>query len=158
LFFQLEVAKHICSLTFDKEKAEQELFLFKVGMLYKKLPKSLDLLEVSLPTSITTNSNPIICEQLSNEYQKIIQRAKDDLMIVLTKAAEAKKNDCQMKFEKEIAKIWKNQHQLPIHERLTTEMSALIEKRQKNIIECLKSIYELKGNFFLKAPTAKIIN
>ena len=157
-FFQLQVAKHICSLTFNKEKAEQELILFKIGLIYKKLPKSLDILEASLPTSITTISDSIICERLSNEYIRIIQRAKYDLMNVLTSAVEAKRNDCQKVFDTQTAEIWKNQRQLPVEERLTTAAITLTEQRQKNIIECVKCIYELKSNFFLQLPTTTFTN
>ncbi len=151
-FFQSQIAKQICSLTYDREKAEQELILFKFGIIRKKLPKSLDLLEISLPTSITTISDPVICERLSNQYQRIIERAKFDLMNVLTTAAEAKKNDSQKKFDEEIAEIWKSQHQYPIDERLTPTMLTIIEQRRKNIIECVKWIYHLKGDFACKAP------
>jgi hypothetical protein len=73
-------------------------------------------------------------------------------MNVLATAAEVKRNDSQKTFDKETAEIWTNQRQLPIHERLTPTMLTIIEQRQKNIIECVKCIYELKGNFFLKAP------
>jgi hypothetical protein len=77
-------------------------------------------------------------------------------MMVLTTASEAKRNDCQKKFDKELAEIWKNQRQLSNNERLTTAMTTFTEQRQKNIIECVKCIYELKGNFFLRAPTTTV--
>lgn len=135
---QLAIAKHICSLTFDKEKTQQELVLFKFSMLYHKLPKSLDILEVSLPPSITTISDHAVRERLSNQYQMIIQRAKEDLTRVLTSATEAKRTDCQNKFDKETTEIWKNQRELPKLEQLSSTMVTLIEQRQKNVIACLK--------------------
>ncbi|CAF1265411.1 unnamed protein product [Adineta steineri] len=150
---QLQIVKKICSLTFDKEKTEQELILLTFGLLLKKLPKSLEILEVSLPTSITTISDSTIRERLSNEYQRIIQRAKANLTDVLRSAMEAKKNDCEKKLERETAEIWKYQRQLPTHERLSPVMLKLIEQRQKNIIECLKYIYHLKNNFLVQAPS-----
>ena len=101
---------------------------------------------------MTTISESFIRERLSNEYLRIIQRAKADLTDVLTSAAETKKMDCQKKFDRETAEIWRNQKQLPVHERLTVPMIAAIEQRQKNIIECVKDIYELKGNLFLQTP------
>ena len=155
---QLQLANHICSLTFEKEKVGQEEVFLKFGVLFKKLPKSLDQMEHSLPTSITTLSDPIIRERLSKEYQRIIQQAKEDLTSVLTRASEAKKIDCQKNFDRETAEIWKTQHQLPIHERLTSRMLALIEQRQKNIIECIKCIYILKDDFFRIVPTTTITN
>ncbi|CAF1336804.1 unnamed protein product [Adineta steineri] len=153
---QLQIAKTICSLTFDKEKTEQELILLKFGLLFKKLPKSLEILEVSLPTSIITISDSTIRERLSNEYQRIIQRAKADLTDVLRSAMEAKSIDCEKKFELETAEIWKGQRQLPTHERLSPVMVTLIEQRQKNIVECLKYIYGVKDNFLVQAPSTTI--
>ncbi|CAF1471345.1 unnamed protein product [Adineta steineri] len=150
---QLQIAKTICSLTFDKEKSEQELILLKFGLLFKKLPKSLEILETSLPTSITTISDSTIRERLSNEYQRIIQRTKADLTDILRSAMEAKSIDCEKKFEQETAKIWKDQRQLPTHERLSPVMLKLIEQRQKNIVECLKYIYHVKSNFLVQAPS-----
>jgi hypothetical protein len=128
------------------------MILFKFDLLFKRLPKSLELLEVSLPTSITTLTDPVLRERLSNDYQRIIQRAKADLLMVLTTASEAKRNDCQRKFDREIAEIWKNHRQFPIDERLTNVMVKLIEQREKNIIECLKRIYHLKGTLFHRVP------
>jgi len=158
IFIQLEIVKHICHLTLEKEKAQQEMIHFKFGILFKKLPESLNILEDSLPISITTISDSIIRERLSNEYLRIIERTKADLTRVLTTAAEAKKIDCEKKFIRETAEIWKKQRQLPIEERLTTTMLTSVEERQKNIVECLKHIYELKGNLFLKrTPTTTLI-
>ncbi|CAF1481376.1 unnamed protein product [Adineta steineri] len=155
---QLQIAKTICSLTFDKEKSEQELILLKFGLLFKKFPKSLEILEVSLSTSITTISDSAIRERLSNEYQRIIQRTKADLTDVLRFAIDAKRNNCKKKFEQETVEIRKNQRQLPTHERLSPVMVTLIEQRQKSIIECLKYIYELKDNFLVQALSTTIIN
>jgi hypothetical protein len=117
-------------------------------------------LESSLPRSITTISSSVIRERLSERYIRIIQRAKADLMDVLTSAAEAKKVDCENNFHQETAEIWKNQRAMPVQERLTPLMLKIIEQRQKNIVECLKYIYDLKDKFFLKAtppPTTTVI-
>ncbi len=142
----------MCSLTYQREKVKQELFLLKFGALYHQLPKSLDLLEISLPTSITTLADSVLRQRLSNEYQRIIQRAKCDLIKVETIATEAKKNECEKKYGKEIGQIWKDQRQYPMHERITRKMLDIIERRQKNITECLKLIYKLKDEFCLRAP------
>jgi hypothetical protein len=155
---QLGIAKHICSLTFDKEKSRQELVLFKLSTVYHKLPKSLDILEGSLPSSITTISDRVIRERLSNQYQMIIQRTKADLTRVLTSATEAKTIDCQNKFDTDTSEIWKHQRGLPKFEQLPSTMVALIEQRQQNIIDCLKRIYAMKSDFLLKASTTRVID
>ena len=155
---QLAIAKHICSLTFDQEKSQHELVLFKCSNLYHKLPKSMDILESSLPSSITTISDSATRERLSNQYQMIIQRTKADLTRVLTSATEAKRSDCQNKFDRETAEIWKNQREFTKLEQLSPTMITLIEQRQKNIIACLISIYAMKSNFLLKASTTRVFD
>lgn len=134
------------------------MILFKSGVIFSRLPKSLDRLEVSPPASITTISDSTLRERLSTQYIRIIQRAKADLVDVLTTASEAKRNDCEKKYDQETSDIWKNQRQLPATERLTPTMVAFIEQRQKLIITCLKRIYQLKDNFILYAPTKTSMN
>ncbi|CAF2973850.1 unnamed protein product [Rotaria sp. Silwood2] len=85
---QIKLAQNICTLQLEKEKSEQELILLKFGVFYKNLPNSLNILEETLPTSITTISDARLREKLSFNYTRIIQRTKADLMMVLTTAAE----------------------------------------------------------------------
>ena len=106
-----------------------------------------------MPTSITSISDVTIRQRLTNEYQYIIDKAKADLMKVLTSATRAKKMDSELDFQKQMAEIWKKQHQLHMNERLTNVLLTLIEKRQKNIIECIKNIYELKARFLIRLPS-----
>ncbi len=67
---------------------------------------------------------------------------------------------CYLTFDKEIEihDIWKHQHQLPIDERLTTNMLKIIKQRQKNSIECLQCIHHLKADILQKAKPNIIIN
>jgi len=122
------------------------------GDVYKKLPKSLDILEISVPKSITTLSDSTIRQHLTNNYQRIIQQAKFDLARVLKAAAQAKKADAVKIFDQRMAELWNNQHQYPEQERLTRRMLTLIEQRQKNISQCAERIYNLKSDFYHKAP------
>ena len=126
------------------------MLLYKFDFAYKKFPKSFDTLETSPPTSIAALADPAVRERLSNDYQKIIQRAKSDFMMVLTRTAEAKRDETRKKFDKEIEEMWRNHRQQPPHERLTPTMSTIIEQRQKNVTDCVKRIYHLKGDFYVK--------
>ena len=91
-------------------------------------------------------------------YHSIILQNKDlFLLFVCTRASEARNNDYQKKFDQEIAKMWKNQRQQPAHERLTSTMLEIIEQRQNNVIECIKAIYRLKGDFYARVPPRTLL-
>ena len=128
------------------------MYLYRFDFLYKRFPKSFDILETSPPSLITTLSDSVIRRRLSDQYQHLIARAKSELLFIYTRASESKRDDTQKKFEQEMTQMWKNQRQQPAHERLTPAMLKIIEQRQKNIIECFKRIYQLKGDFYVQAP------
>ncbi|CAF1618529.1 unnamed protein product, partial [Rotaria sordida] len=114
---QIKLAQSICALQLQKEKSEQELILFKFGILYKKLPDSLNALEETPSTLITSITNSQQRERLSNNYMRIIQRAKADLMMVLTQATEIKTQEHQTNFDTFMAQLWNDQRHLPQQER-----------------------------------------
>ncbi|CAF1346209.1 unnamed protein product, partial [Rotaria sordida] len=147
---QIKLVQNICTRQLEKEKSEQELILFRYGFLFKKLPDSLKILEESPPKLITTIIDPHQRERLSNNYTRIIQQAKVDLMMILTTGAEIKRQEHQKVFDMTMAKLWTDQRHLPIDKRLTTTMLSFIDERQKNIIKCVKCIYALKTSFFMK--------
>ncbi|CAF1255962.1 unnamed protein product [Rotaria sp. Silwood1] len=147
---QIKLAQHIARLQLQKEKSEQELILFKFGVLYKKLPESLNALEEILPTSITTIMNTVLRERLSSNYIRIIQRTKADLMMILTTAAEIQNEQHQNAFNTFMAQMWNDQRKLPKNEQLNPTMLLLIDDRQKNILACTKHIYSLKTNYYTK--------
>ncbi|CAF1164151.1 unnamed protein product [Rotaria sordida] len=155
---QIGLARNICTVGYEKEQSEQELILIKIGVLYNNLLDSLNRIEESPPTSIITLMDPKLRKPLLNNYIRIIQRAKADLMTVLTTAAEIKKEEHQKKFDRVMAKLWTDQHHLPNNERLTTTMLSLIDERLKNILECVKRIYAIKADFCVKIPTIHIQN
>ena len=128
------------------------MYLYKFDFLYSRFPKSFDILETSPPSLITTLTDSVTRKRLSDEYKRIITGARANLLFVYTRASEARNEYHEKKFDQEMTKMWKNQHQQPAHERLTPTMLKIIEQRQKNIIECFKTIYRLKGDFYVKAP------
>jgi hypothetical protein len=140
-------------LTLKKEKAAQELVSYNIGPLYgTMLPKAFHILQESPPALITMLTDDNIRQKLSLDYMKMIQQTKDDLTNILITAAQINKNNCEKKFHDDLANIWNNQRQLSTHERLSPGMVTLIERRQTNIIQCIKVIYACKMDFFLALP------
>jgi hypothetical protein len=91
-------------------------------------------------------------ERLRNQYDRIIERTKADLMRVYVSAAEAKKFECEKHFDQEIRQFWDNERKHKPDQRLTQTMHNIIDRRRNNIIACVKRIYAIKADFFVKAP------
>ena len=68
-------------------------------------------------------------------------------------AATAVKQDAQRELDGFVVEVWLDERRQPESERLTTSMLQLIEKRQNNIIDCIRIVYAQKLQFFLKTPT-----
>ena len=140
---------------YNKEKSSQELTLFQMGVLYNKLPDILNIIEETLPTTITNLNDTAIRERLSKKYVKIIQQAKYDLMSVLSMAAQFAKDEHRETYDKEMIQLWDNQRQFPDDERLKQNSLTILDQRQQNIIKCLEYIYNIKPDFLVKAPTLR---
>ncbi|CAF5057947.1 unnamed protein product, partial [Rotaria magnacalcarata] len=119
---QIKLANRICNLVYNKGKSSQELTLFQMGVLYNKLPDILNIIEETLPTTITNLNDTAIRERLSKQYVRIIQKAKYDLMSVLSTAAQFNKDEHRETYDKEMVQLWDNQRQLPNDERLTENL------------------------------------
>ncbi|CAF2087068.1 unnamed protein product [Rotaria magnacalcarata] len=154
---QIKLANRICNLVYNKGKSSQELTLFQMGVLYNKLPDILNIIEETLPTTITNLNDTAIRERLSKQYVRIIQKAKYDLMSVLSTAAQFNKDEHRETYDKEMVQLWDNQRQLPNDERLTENLLTIFDQRQQNIIKCLEYIYNIKPDFLVKAPTLRSI-
>ena len=94
-------------------------------------------------------SDPSERARLTEEYRRVIDRAKADLMNVIVSVSDVVKQASQKQFNDAIAEIWNDQHQLPEHERLSPEMLRLIDHRQTNITDCLQYIFQFKSQFNL---------
>lgn len=146
----------MCQLVYDKEQTIQEEILLKFNLLFKKHPSILEQLESSpLPLSITTISDFSIRARLIKQYYNILQRAKDDLLNIYVEANRCKRLDCEKICHLTMSEIWQTQGNLPSQDRLTSRMLSVIEDRQKNIIDYMKSIYDLMGNLIQFLPTTR---
>ena len=87
--------------------------------------------------------------RLAERYFQWIDRAKADLMNVMISASNEIKRTSQNQFNDTLIEIWIDQRRIPEHERLSMGMLRLIEQRQKNIVDCLQSIYKFKSQFSL---------
>ncbi|CAF1173029.1 unnamed protein product [Rotaria sordida] len=153
-----QLANYICNLAVEKEKTYQELILFQFGILYKKLPDSLTILEETLPVSITSITDTSQRERLSKNYLDIIRKTKYDLMKILATAAQIHRDECAKRFDIEMAQLWENQRKPVSNDTsLSSNLLMCIDRRQETIIQCIKCIYNIKPDFFTRSASIQPI-
>ena len=109
--------------------------------------------EVHLPSIMTAINDPSEPVRLTEEYFRCIDRVKSDLTNVIISVSDVVKQASQKRFNDTLAEIWNDQHRLPEHERLSTDMLRLIDPRQTNIAKCLQCIFEFKSQLSIHVPS-----
>lgn len=145
-------AKTIVRLTFAKQKAEYEYYLFSDGVYRKRLPNLCTMLGAYLPKIITLVPNPDLRSTLREQYRCVIDKCKFELTVVMTKAANAVQEHARCELNSFVADIWINQRRLIQPEQLSKAMLQLIENRQRNIESCVSKLYNKKFDFFPHIP------
>ena len=105
------------------------------------------------PNTIRMVNDPSMRASLLKQYTKIIDQAKFDLNKILITASSIVKQDSQRELDGFMAEVWLEERRLPENDHLSTSMVQLIEKRQVNVVDCIRAIYAQKLQFFLKTPT-----
>jgi hypothetical protein len=123
-----------------------------------KIPTSMYLSERHIPNMITAIQDPSERARLIADYRQRIEQAKADLINVMISASSAVKRAAQKQFNDSLADIWKDQHRLPEHARLSTRMLRWIDQRQINIADCLQYMYEFKSQISLHLPPTSATN
>ena len=106
----------------------------------------------NIPRTIRMVHDPLIRASLIKQYTKTIDRAKFDLNNTMITASATVKQDTQRELDGFFAEVWLEERRLPESDRLSTPMLQLIEKRQANINDCVKIIYEQKIEFLRTTP------
>ena len=109
-------------------------------------------MEANTPSTIMMIRNPVVRASLTNQYSKIIDRAKFDLTNILITASATLRQDSQRELDGFMAELWLEEHRLSESDRLLTSMLQLIEQRQTNIADCIKTIYEHRFEFLRYMP------
>ena len=150
---QVHKANRICQLACANSIAGQEHYFFREDVYFKKIPKLCSLMGANTPNTIRMVNDPSMRASLLKQYTKIIDYAKFDLNKILITASSIVKQDSQRELDGFLAEVWLEERRLPESDRLPTSMVQLIEKRQANVTDCVRAIYEQKLQFFLKTPT-----
>ncbi|CAF4772188.1 unnamed protein product [Rotaria sp. Silwood1] len=152
---QKQIFADLTQAKYDKETAKLDLAIMKQRIVYNHLPKSFESLRIPAPISLETVTDRTIRQNLLDRCEKILQRAKSDMMMVYTTTAEAKLDQLDKKFDSEMTRMKQNQRSRVSHQILTETMLEILERRFKYINEHLMRLYKLKLRFFVRAPTVK---
>ena len=136
----------------EKETAKMEVALLKQRVVHQQLPTTFDSLRISMPISLQTLEDEHLRQNLIDQYEKLIQRTKSEMMIFYVKAEEAQMNEKNKKFDTDLAQMKHDRSHGSPDKKLTDTMLEILKRRFQNINERLIKIYKLKLHFFVKAP------
>ena len=150
---QINKANKIAQLTFNRIRAEREHALYRDCLYYKQLPKFCTLLAARTPIILTIVQDPQARADVFTQYNQVIDRAKNEMSKVLVTAATHRKDYAQRELNTYLTEHWNEEHRLDNQQRLPNSMRQLMEQRQQNITDCIRSVYEQKEKFLLDVPT-----
>lgn len=141
---QLRIYRELNQIKADYEKSKMNVDILKQHIFYKIFPVAFDSFRVPLPSQIGSITDTSLRETFHNRYERIVQQMKSDMMAIHIAVAEAKMRQCQHDLRcrmEQLEKQW------------TKEMIILLERRFKDYEERIRRLYNLKMDFFVKAPT-----
>ena len=147
--------KNLVRSKYAKEKSKCEVAMLKQRLAHNHLPEGFGVLEIPLPISLDTINNENTRQRLKDRSEKILQRAKSEMMIVYIVAEETKMNEDSMSFNTDFAQMLEDQRSGPSDNKLTETMLNIMTKRFHNIDERFTYLQQLKLRFFAPAPTIK---
>ena len=128
--------------------------MLKQRLVHNYLPERLKALDIPVPDSIDALDDVHRRQRLMDRCAKISQRATSDLMTVYIAAAEARFEETQVQFDRDMATFEQTQQRGPDQQKLTVAMRELMERAFQQHNQRLLAIYNYKLRFFAKAPTA----
>ena len=143
---QSQVYRELYQAHCDYEKSKTNVDILKQQIFYKEFPDSFDSFRLPIPLEVESISDPTTRQTLHNQYQRIVQQTKSEMMLIHVAVAEAK-----LRQHHDRLKTMQND---PAHEqRFTSAMKKVMQRRCENYEERMSRLYSLKINFFVNAPT-----
>ncbi|CAF3317900.1 unnamed protein product [Rotaria sp. Silwood2] len=141
---QIQFIENLCSHKYESEKSQQEVKLFQKYLEEKKLPASFNSIHIPLPSFIQTLDDSSVRQYLIHRHQQIIHRYKNDMITIYRNISQVYMCDAQKIFDDSMAKLWREQHSLPIDQQFHSVILNLIEQRLTNITDKVQSMYRYK--------------
>ena len=84
-------------------------------------------------------------QQLYEEYRKVSEKAKQDMMALYLSSAEAQMHHYHDQFNTEMKQFWNEQRTLPTNQKFTEAMLNVLTQRYNNISESINYVYKYKA-------------
>lgn len=152
---QLETFQKLSQLKYEKENTKMNVAVLKQRLFYNHLPSSFESLHIPEPISLHEIASSTVRQRLSEQYHKVLQRTKSDMLQVYIATEQAKADQCMAEFNEYHEKVKENQRIGLTGVKLTSTMWHLVQRRLTNVNKHIITLYNLKIDFFAKAPTGK---
>ncbi|CAF3153786.1 unnamed protein product [Rotaria socialis] len=141
---QQQLIENLCHRKYQNEMSKCDFNSLKQLLRQKELPKSLDTIQIVFPVYIQAIDDPRIRQEYLNRHEQIMETYKSEMMILLVYIAEIFMLEIQQLFDDEMAKLWQEQHCLPIKKRFNSIVLNLMEQRFANITKKVQCISQYK--------------
>ena len=142
---QLNLYRKSFQIKTDYEKSKANVNLLKQHVHYQKFPETFNSFQLPLPTDLESITDLSVRATLDNRYQRIIHQSKLDMMTLHITVAEAKMHQYQHDLHQQNEQLKQS--------GWNKEMINLLQRRFKDYEDRIQRLYNLKVNFFVKAPT-----
>ncbi|CAF3403989.1 unnamed protein product, partial [Rotaria socialis] len=103
--YQRQVFENLCKSKRERETTKVDVAVLKQRIAHNHLPKSFDSLQIPEPITLSSINDTKTRQRLSDRCEKILQRARSDMILIYIAAAEAKMNEWKEKFDKDLAEM-----------------------------------------------------
>jgi hypothetical protein len=138
--------KEICQSKYEQETTEQEYHLLKQQMnYYNSSSQSFECSPIAQSTLIDSIQNPIVRQQLFQQYKDIAVQSKANLFHLYMKSAEEQREEYKKKYDDNVKKMWSDYRSRDEKQKMPWMMIELIRQRCQKIGERIQCIYKFKA-------------
>ena len=153
--YPLQVFQNVSRRKYEKEIAKMHVAILKQRLLYNHLPESFESLHIPEPITLDTIHSGTMRQRLSEQYYKVLQRSKSDMLRVYIATEQVKADQYISEFDRCYEEMKEDQRTGLSHKKFTPTMRQLFQQRLTNVNQHIKYVYKINIDFFAKAPTGK---
>ena len=131
--------KEICQSKYAQETSEEEYHFLKQQITYYNSTNQ--PFDSSLIDSV---EDPTIRQELFRQYKEIAEQSRANLFTLYMKTAEEQREECKLKHETSLKKMWSAYHSSSDIEKISPAMLDLMHQRCMKMSERIKCIYRFK--------------
>ena len=130
-----------------------EVELLKQRVAHHQLSSLFESFQLPPPAALETIEDQANRQRLIYRYEQLIQRTKSEMMVIHIRAAEMKMDESNKQYDADFKDFYQKQRASHSTTKFTQKMFNIMDRRFQVVDERLKTLYDLKVRFFVKAPT-----